>query len=82
MDFNAERFRSLRRTLGITQREIAHKLHTHERQIVRWEQGEATPRNKTVLAIAKCLGVPVSALAGDTDSLNSIPRKTGNIHDA
>lgn len=74
MEFQAERFRNLRRALGLTQREIAHALHTHERQIVRWEQGEARPRTKAVKQIAECLGVPVTHLTGDAGFATSIPK--------
>ena len=57
-----ERIRHFRESAGLTQEGLARAADIGRVTLVRLEKGEQTPRFKTLDAIAKALGIPVSEL--------------------
>ncbi len=57
-----QRIRQARKAAGLTQEALARASHVGRVTLVRLESGEQTPRFKTLDAIAKALGVPVTEL--------------------
>ena len=55
-----------RKSKGLTQDELAIKLHIHRSHVSKWERGANSPGAEKVRAIAEALGVPISAIYGDT----------------
>ena len=64
-----ERLRALRDSAGLTQEELARAADIGRVTLVRLENGEQTPRVKTLTAIAEALGKRVSDLLVEPDSL-------------
>ena len=64
-----ERLRALRASAGLTQEELARAADVGRVTLVRLENGEQTPRVKTLAAIAEALGKRVSDLLVEPDSL-------------
>ena len=58
----AARIRDARHAARITQKQLADKLHTSPRQIVKYESGEQEPTVSRLLQIAAALGVEPSEL--------------------
>lgn len=56
------RVRQLRESAGFTQEALAHAADIGRVTLVRLENGEQTPRFKTLTAIAQALGMPVQDL--------------------
>lgn len=53
---------SLRKEQGMTQRDLAERLHIHHSMVTRWEKGQTTPRDESLEKIALALGVTLEAL--------------------
>ena len=64
-----ERLRTLRDSAGLTQEELSRAANIGRVTLVRLENGEQTPRVKTLTAIAEALGKPVSDLLVEPESL-------------
>ena len=64
-----ERLRALRDSAGLTQEELARAANIGRVTLVRLENGEQTPRVKTLTAIAEALGKRVSDLLVEPESL-------------
>ena len=62
-----ERIRHFRESAGLTQGALAHAADIGRVTLVRLEKGEQTPRFKTLDAIAKALGIPVSELLVESE---------------
>lgn len=58
----AERLKSYRKAVGLTQQDLAKKLHTGQSTVSQWENGERTPPVKRLLDIARVLEVAPSEL--------------------
>ena len=66
--FSGQKLRSLRLARGLTQAELAHRAHVRERQIIRWEQGQHSPRVESISALARVLDCTVAdLLTGEPD---------------
>lgn len=63
-----ERLRALRDSAGLTQEELARGANIGRVTLVRLENGEQTPRVKTLTAIAEALGKRVSDLLVEPES--------------
>ena len=63
-----ERLRALRNSAGLTQEELARAANIGRVTLVRLENGEQTPRVKTLTAIAEALGKCVSDLLVEPES--------------
>ena len=64
-----ERLRTLRDSAGLTQEQLARAANIGRVTLVRLENGEQTPRGKTLTAIAEALGKRVSDLLVEPESL-------------
>ncbi len=64
----SKRLRSLREERGLSQRDLAERLHTRAPQVSRYENGSHLPNLETLVAIAEILRVDVDLLVlGRTD---------------
>ncbi|MCY4374195.1 MAG: helix-turn-helix transcriptional regulator [Spirochaetaceae bacterium] len=64
-----ERLRALRDSAGLTQEQLARAVNIGRVTLVRLENGEQTPRVKTLTVIAEALGKRVSDLLVEPESL-------------
>ena len=60
----AERFVSLRKSRGLTQRAIAEKLGITDRAVSKWETGRGTPKFSDTPVLASIFGVTIDYLFG------------------
>ncbi len=63
----AERLKRLRLEAGLTQVELARRSGMHKFGLAKIEQGISSPRWETVLALARALGVSVSAFTDEEE---------------
>lgn len=65
---SAARIRAARHGAGMTQAQLARSIGVSERNIVRWEQGQHTPRIEHLAAVAEATGHTLDSLYGsDSD---------------
>ena len=64
-----QRIRRLRRSVELTQEELASAADIERVTLVRLEKGDQTPRYKTLDAIAKALGIRVSELLSEPERI-------------
>ena len=60
----AERFASLRKSRGLTQRAIAEKLGITDRAVSKWETGRGTPKFSDTPILVSIFGVTTDYLFG------------------
>ena len=60
----AERFASLRKSRGLTQKAIAEKLGITDRAVSKWETGRGTPKFSDTPILASIFGVTTDYLFG------------------
>ena len=53
---------ALRTSSGMTQLDLAEKLHYSDKAVSKWERGESVPEIGTLTAIADLFGVPLDYL--------------------
>lgn len=63
-----DRIRNARKSVGVTQQELANRLGISYVGISQWENNSRNPKIETIRRIAKALGVPMAYLMGDTDN--------------
>lgn len=61
-----ENIRIMRRERGLSQEELAARLHVVRQTVSKWEQGLSVPDAELLIALAETLETPVSALLGET----------------
>lgn len=61
-----ENIRNLRKAKGLSQEELAIKLHVVRQTISKWEQGLSVPDSSLLISLAEELDTSVSALLGET----------------
>lgn len=77
----SENIRSVRRSKGLSQEELAVKLHVVRQTISKWEQGLSVPDAQILISLAEVFEIPVSTLLGEpiaashTDDLKAISEK-------
>ena len=59
-----ENLRRLRRAKGLSQEELADRLHVVRQTVSKWEQGRSVPDADALLRIADIFETPVGALLG------------------
>lgn len=82
-----DEIRKRRKAKGLTQVELAKRLHLNGPEITRWERNKVTPDTKSLQAIAAELKCQVSDLIGDQpdpevelfNSLSPETRKLANV---
>ena len=67
MENIADRISRRRKELGLTQKELAEKLHVSDKTVSRWETGKQIPDALTMQEIAKALDLSVAELYGVED---------------
>lgn len=72
MDY-AKRIEAIRKSLGLSQAEVARRLGWSPPNYARIEKGRITPSLKSLEAIAEALEVPVSALAAERNLTAEVP---------
>lgn len=76
----------LRKENGLSQEELASKLHVVRQTVSKWEQGLSVPDSEMLILISEVLDVPVSTLLGENieiekeDNLKEISNKLETIN--
>lgn len=66
-----ERIRNTRKSVGMTQKELADKIGVTYVVVSQWENGRRNPKVKSLETIAKALDVPLHTLVGINPEVNS-----------
>ena len=61
----SENIKTIRKSKGLTQEELAVKLNVVRQTISKWEQGLSVPDSELLLALSEALETPVSTLLGE-----------------
>ena len=76
-----ENLKTIRKSRGLSQEELAVKLHVVRQTVSKWEQGLSVPDADLLIAISEVFETPVSTLLGETvtepkaDDLRAISEK-------
>ena len=76
-----ENIKAIRKSKGLSQEELAVRLHVVRQTISKWEQGLSVPDSDMLISISEVLETPVSTLLGETvtapkaDDLKAISEK-------
>lgn len=76
-----ENMKAIRKSKGLSQQELAIKLHVVRQTVSKWEQGLPVPDSDMLIALSDVLETPVSTLLGETvvemqaDNLKAISEK-------
>lgn len=79
-----ENIKSIRKSKGLSQQELAVKLNVVRQTVSKWEQGLSVPDSDMLISLSEVLETPVSVLLGetlkqreddDTNDLKAISRK-------
>ena len=76
-----ENMKAIRKSKGLSQEELAIKLHVVRQTISKWEKGLSVPDSNMLISISEVLETPVSTLLGETvveskvDDLKAISEK-------
>lgn len=76
-----ENLKALRKSKGLSQEELAIKLHVVRQTISKWEQGLSVPDADMLVALSEAFETPVSTLLGEAvtepeaDSIKAIAEK-------
>lgn len=61
-----ENIKALRKSKGLSQEELAVRLHVVRQTVSKWEQGLSVPDADLLIALSEALEAPVSKLLGET----------------
>lgn len=61
-----ENIKAIRKTKGLSQEELAVKLHVVRQTVSKWEQGLSVPDSDMLISLSAALETPVSILLGET----------------
>lgn len=81
-----ENIKAIRKAKGLSQEELAARLHVVRQTISKWETGLSVPDADLLIAISEALETPVSTLLGETvieprtDDLQTISEKLESIN--
>lgn len=62
----SENIKSVRKSKGLSQQELAVKLNVVRQTVSKWEQGLSVPDSDLLIALSEALETPVSTLLGET----------------
>lgn len=77
----SENIKQIRKSKGLSQEELAIKLHVVRQTVSKWEQGLSVPDSDMLVSLSEILETPVSTLLGETidapkaDDLKAISEK-------
>lgn len=81
-----ERLKLFRKRKGISQEELADRLHVVRQTVSKWEQGTSVPDASMLVKISEQLDVSVSELLGahieDKDDTDTISEKLASINES
>ena len=63
-----ENIKTIRKSKGLSQQELADSLHVVRQTVSKWERGLSAPDSEMLVFISEALEVPVSTLLGETVS--------------
>lgn len=69
---------ALRTAAGMTQLELAEKLHYSDKLVSKWERGDAAPNAQTLKQLSEIFSVSVDYLFGEHTSSEAPPHETIN----
>lgn len=81
-----ENIKAIRKSKGLSQEELAIRLHVVRQTVSKWEKGLSVPDSDLLLSLSEVLETPVSALLGETvaepkpDDLKAISEKLEAIN--
>ncbi len=61
-----ENIKTLRKSKGLSQQDLADKLNVVRQTVSKWEQGLSVPDSDLLIALSEALEIPVSTLLGET----------------
>ncbi|HEL8728354.1 TPA: helix-turn-helix transcriptional regulator [Listeria monocytogenes] len=67
-----ENIKAIRKSKGLSQKEIAIKLNVVRQTISKWEQGLSVPDSDMLISISEVLETPVSTLLGETVMVSKV----------
>lgn len=79
MRTQGERIKKLRKTKGVTQRELAERLGISEQAISKWEKNLSNPSTKNLLQIAKIFGVSITYFYQDEETQSKKVSREGGM---
>lgn len=62
----SENIKTIRKSKGLSQEELAIKLNVVRQTVSKWEQGRSVPDSDLLISISEALETPVSTLLGET----------------
>ena len=69
-----------RKALGLSQAELAERLHVTDKAVSKWENGRGMPAIDSLEPLAEALGLSVSELlSGRELTAEEFPKTTGNL---
>ena len=71
----AEKIKTARNRVGMSQQELADQLHVSRSAIAKWESDKGLPDIENLKAIAKLFGMTLDELTGDGDSVSCTLRE-------
>lgn len=77
----SENIKTIRKSKGLSQEELAIKLHVVRQTVSKWEQGLSVPDSEMLISLSEALETPVNTLLGETvaeekaDDLKAIAEK-------
>ena len=69
----SENIRTIRKSKGLSQEELAVRLHVVRQTVSKWEKGLSVPDADLLIALSEALDAPVSTLLGETVSAPEAP---------
>ena len=79
MRSQGERIKKLRKSKGVTQRELAERLGISEQAISKWEKNLSNPSTKNLLQIAKIFGVSITYFYQDEETQSKKISREGGM---
>ena len=70
----SENIKTLRKARGLSQQELAERLHMVRQTVSKWEQGLSVPDAAMLVQLAECLEVSVEELLGTPKSDSTAPK--------
>lgn len=75
-----ENIKSIRKSKGLSQEELAIKLNVVRQTISKWEQGLSVPDSEMLISISEALETPVSTLLGENIAEIVMPGSSNPNH--
>ena len=71
----SENIKALRKAKGLSQQELAERLHVVRQTVSKWEQGLSVPDADLLVRLAEALEVTVAELLGTPEPESTVPRE-------